>query len=266
MKIAITGNGGFLGKYTVDCLRVKNELKLFNRKKHDLFTPKTLKSFVSGQDVIIHLAGANRDIDSNIIKTNTYGTACLLEAIAAYNPGVRIILSSSSQVYSNSLYGLSKFFAEELIKNYSEKKLVEGIVLRFTNIFGTGAKPFYNSAIATFIHLAKKGESIKLNGDGSQRRDFIFVTDAAAAIEKACYYEMNKPFVTFDICSGKPISLKRVLHEIGKIKGKELDIIYTEEKPEDKQIFKTNNAAIKKLDWRQHVSFPEGLKKYYDKA
>ena len=185
MKVAITGASGFVGSYLLEALRKeKITFATFNHKKHDLFRPETLRDLVKDKDVIIHLAGVNRDDDlTNITKVNVLGTKGLLDAMLMYSPLAKLIFISSFQAYlQENIYGASKRNAEELIESYVNRSKLTAIILRFTNMYGPGSKPFYNSVIATFAHQIQKGEPIVINGDGEQKRDYLYITDGANAI------------------------------------------------------------------------------------
>lgn len=265
MKIAITGADGFLGKAVVKQLKLRKiDYSTLNRKKHNLLKPNSLKSLVSGKDTIIHLAAINKGENVDIIRTNVLGTVSLLEAISKYAPGARIIFSSSFQVYlRDGLYGLSKRAGEDLIVEYAKKSNLQGIILRISNIYGPGGKPFYNSVIATFAHLIKKGEQIKVNGDGSSKRDFIFVSDVAEAIVKAALYSSKNPFEIVDICSGKETTLNEILKTLKKVSRKKVEVVYNTE-VKDKP-WPTSDKNYKKafnlIKWKPTTSLEKGLKK-----
>lgn len=265
MKIAVTGAHGFLGKAVLKKLRAKKiSYSILDRKKHDLFDPKTLKKLVRGKKAVIHLAGANRAENIEIGKTNTLGTLSLLEAISQYAPKARVIFSSSFQVYLNeNIYGISKKHSEDLISHYASKMGIKATIFRISNIYGPGGKPFYNSVIATLNHLIKTGQPLKINGDGFQTRDFIFVEDVADAIVRAILIKKQKPFEIFDICSGKETALNEVLQLIKELSGKNFTVEYNRKIKEIPWPTKGKNFKLAKeiLKWQPVTSLKEGLKK-----
>ena len=264
MKIAITGANGFLGKALTKKLRSKKiSYTPLNSKKHDLFNPDTLKSLVSGKDVIIHLAAVNRGENKDLVETNVLGTLSILEAASKYAPNAKIIFSSSFQVYlDEGLYGISKKTAEDLIIQYTKKTNLKGVILRISNIYGPDGKPFYNSVIATFAHLVKKGGPIKVQGDGSSKRDFIFVEDVADAVVKAALYKSKEPFEIIDICYGKEATLNEILKILKKVSGKNFEVVYntdTKDKPWPTS-GKNFRRAKRLLNWKPSTSLERGLK------
>lgn len=264
MTIAITGAEGFLGKAVVNCLRAKKiPYTIFDFKKHNLLKPKTLKSLVSDKDIIIHLAAINRGDNIELCKTNILGTISLLEAAAKYAPSSKIIFASTFQVYlKNSLYGLSKKTGEDLIIQYTKKTNLKGIIFRISNIYGPGGKPFYNSVIATFAHLIKTGKELRVNGNGSQKRDYLYVDDVADAIIKAVHYTPKNPAEIFDICSGKETSLNSILKILKEVSGKNFKVEYNKDVKENRWPIsnKTFNKATEFLNWKPKMLLSKGLK------
>lgn len=264
MKVAITGATGFLGKAVTKKLEAqKISYTTLDRKRYDLLKPKSLKNFVSGKDIIIHLAAVNRGENIELLKVNTLGTLSLLEAVAQYAPNAKIIFSSTFQVYiEESLYGLSKKFAEDLISQYIKKTGLTGIIFKISNIYGPGGRPFYNSVIATLAYLIKNNEPLKINGDGSQKRDFVYVDDVVDAITKAIRTKLKNPLEVIDICSGKEISINEVLGIIRRASGKKIKVKYNrgvKEKPWPTS-GKSFDHALKLLNWKPTTPLTKGLK------
>ena len=262
-KVAITGSEGFLG---TAILKKLDEEKIaytpFDFKKNNLFKISTLRKFLTGADVVIHLAAINRGQDLEMVKVNCLGTLSLLEAMNRYCPKAKIIFASSFQVYlKNGLYGLSKKMAEDLIKEYCQKTNLQAIIFRISNIYGPGGKPFYNSVIATFAHLIKNGEPITINGDGKTKRDFIYVDDVADAIVKAVSFNPQKIFNIFHICSGKETTLNKILAIIKKVSRKNFKVMYNTNAKENLWPTSGKNFkdAKKALGWKPTTSLEKGL-------
>lgn len=280
MNIAITGSSGFIGRHLLtklDSLNIK--YTVLDRKKCNLLDSKSLRNFVLNKEVVVHLAGANRDTDFNLVKVNTLGTMGLLEAMTQYGKkGAKIVLASSFQVYKPiltqdfidekvlplpaSTYSFSKLFAEQLVAHYNQRHGLKGVVFRMANVYGPGGKPFYNSVIATFVHLIKSGRPITIHGNGSQARDFIFVGDAVRAFLKAIDYELDGIEV-FNICSGKLFSLKEIVGLLQQLMGnKKLKVSYEKAKEERLEFIKGDNSRAKKLlNWSPQVNFKAGLER-----
>ncbi len=139
--------------------------------------------------------GAEFDI---YLQSNIRATQRLLEAILKLRrdgaPFARLVYSSSSSVYGNqasypvaedapkrpfSPYGVSKLAAEQLCVLYADNFGVPSSSLRYFTVYGPRQRP--DMAFRKFLEAARKGEPWRVYGDGSQTRDFTFVTDAVRA-------------------------------------------------------------------------------------
>lgn len=262
-KIAITGSSGFLGSYLIEALRKEGmEISLFDENKDSLFEVETMKEFLHEADVVVHLAGANRDTDYNLFKVNTLGTAGLMEAVLKFSPNAKIIFSSSFQVYGESAYGLSKKLAENIIESFSRIYGIKGVIFRISNIYGLGGKPFYNSVIATFSHLIKNNKPIVIDGTGDQKRDYIYVEDVVSAIKKAIDYDSSSSFETFDICFGELYSINDIVNMFKKILPSKLAVEYKKrDSKEPEEINRSFEKARDSFSWKPVTSIEAGLLK-----
>lgn len=264
--ISVTGANGFLGQHLLKALKLRKDIKLkiFDRKKQNILDYKTLKSFVLGSDIVIHLAGINRDNDeANFLRVNTLGTQSISDAIQNFSPYSRLIFVSTFQIYQpNNMYAFSKLFAEKLIEYNSKKKCLRSTILRISNIYGPGCRPFYNSVIATFVDQIKNQQPLQITGDGEQKRDYIFIDDVVAAIEKAIDFNQEKPIYFFNIASGSLISLNRVVNILKKYSTKKIIVNYKTSHESNKELSFTKDISetYKILNWKPLINIDEGLK------
>ncbi len=264
MTIVATGSKGFIGGHLVSALKKKSvAVRELDKTRHDVFRPETMSDLMKGADVVVHLLGANRDSDATLLRTNTLGTVGVLQAMASYAPNAKLIFASSFQVYwENSFYGLTKHLAEEAIEYFVRTTPLRAHILRISNIYGPGGKPFYNSVIATFAHLVREGKPLRVTGDGEQRRDYIFVEDVVAAIEKAIYNTEGERLEYFDICSGVGTTLSEIIGIMERINGKKIKKQYepltaaqVEYEP------RTGSYAKRMLGWEPTVTLEEGIRR-----
>ena len=259
----MTGGTGFLGNHLLERLKkLKFEYTVFDKNKHDLFKPQTLKNAISKKDCIIHLAALHRDQNqNNILHVNVEGTRGVLEAMRLFNPDAKLIFTSSFQVYvKNNLYGLSKRNAEILIEKYVKKYAFKSVILRMTNLYGPGYKPFHNSALCTFIHQVKNKQVITINGDGSQTRDYLYVDDAVDAIMSSLNYE-PRTISYFDLCTGKKTSLNDIINLLRSINKDDILVKYNRAVDMDDWGIKKNyKKAAQILGWKPKTNLSDGLK------
>jgi UDP-glucose 4-epimerase len=272
MRIGVTGASGFIGSYLTSALKNYGEVVALPRGK-SLPSLAQLKSFVSEVELFFHLGGVNRGTDEEILTGNVTGTLRLLEAIKKHGePSARILFASSSQVYRlknrvakiseasslqpESIYGVSKKSAEDLIR-------ISGLpftILRLANVYGPGCRPEYNSVVATLCQRAKKKLPLKINGQGKQSRDFIYIDDVVRAFVLAGF--SGKPLTgkAYNISSGQMTSLVKI---VNAIKGFD-KTVKVEFKPggEDKISYCCDASRFKRdYGWKLKTSLSQGIEK-----
>lgn len=271
MKISLTGATGFLGTVFRKSLSQKKEFScsFFDRNKHSLSNPESLKSFVSDSNVVVHLAGVSRSAsDKEIYDVNVLGTKNLLDAVERYSPKSHLIFASSFQVYeAKDSFGRSKKQAEDLINNYVNEKGFSATILRFSNLYGVGGKPFHNSVINTFAAQIKNHTPITLSGDGTQKRDFLYISDASSALLSSILVK-TEGIRDFDICTGKLSSLVEVINLFESF-TKQKVAVYN--RPLDTRINFSSIRSFAKakdsLGWSPKIDLRSGIKemvKYYE--
>jgi UDP-glucose 4-epimerase len=217
--IAITGSRGFIGANLVGMLKEKNIP--FITFQGDLLEQDSVKEFFRVNPVkqLIHLAGSFTGSFEQLIQKNVMTTQHLLQAGA--EAGLqKIIYASTGAVYGepvgevsvesderrpNTLYGLAKKMAEDVIFHYHLVRNLDYIILRFPNVYGEGSKSGVLCNFLTDIH--SKG-SITVAGDGKQARNFLHVSDACDAIIKNINYNQND---IFNISTREKISINDIV-------------------------------------------------------
>jgi UDP-glucose 4-epimerase len=188
----------------------------------------TLKSF----KYIFHLAALPRIQPSytfinDHIQANLNESIHLLELMIKENHFPRIIYSSSSAIYGNpdkvptnenekidclNPYAFQKYEVEKYLELLSERYPFDYVCLRYFNPYGERSfNPLnklnaYSSVVGVFLNRRKRGETIFVTGDGSQKRDFIHVSDVANANYLAAIYptQLN---TAFNIGNGSTMSV-----------------------------------------------------------
>ncbi len=219
IKSLVTGGAGFIGSNLVDYLLdkghqvvcVDNESAECNDKfywndkainvKGDVTDYKFMKNVFVGAEYVFHLAAESRlqpAIKNPIeaVYKNCVGTTTVLQC--AREAGVkRVVYSSTSSGYGYNEppnietqpddclnpYSVSKIAAEKMCKMYSDLYGLETVVLRYFNVFGerSPTRGQYAPVIGIFERQRDAGEPLTIVGDGTQRRDFIYVKDVARA-------------------------------------------------------------------------------------
>lgn len=248
-KALITGINGFTGQYLTRELETAGfqVFGLTNYKTTDnrrvfacnLEDKKKLSDIVNevSPNVVAHLAAvsfvAHDDVDA-IYRTNLLGTRNLLQALDNSNDRPeKVLLASSANIYGNATrlpikensqpspendYAVSKMAMEAMAKLWMDRLPI--VIVRPFNYTGVGQTT--NFLVPKIVDHFKRKEKLIELGNIDVERDFSDVRDVANIYHKLL--EKSKPGQTFNICSGKSISLKEIISLLSEIAGYEIKI------------------------------------------
>lgn len=299
MKVLVTGGAGFIGSHTVDKLLEQGHVvavmdNLSTGKKEnvnaraaffhvDIVHDDLKKIFAAERfEYVIHHAAQTavpRSLDDPGFdcQVNVLGIVNIMEA--ARQTGVkRVVFSSSAAVYGDvnavpiaedaciqptSFYGLSKLVAENYLRMYQRIFGVEYVILRYANVYGERqGDAGEGGVISIFARKFLNDQSIEIFGDGGQTRDFVYVSDVAAANCQAL--TTSKANAVYNISTASEISVNSLVELLGKVAGKDRELHYLPAREGD--IYRSsldNRAAVKDLGWRPGISLADGLATTY---
>jgi UDP-glucuronate 4-epimerase len=205
------------------------------------------------------------------MTTNAAGTLNLLELMRKYEVK-KIVLASTSSLYAGqkmpfseelpvntpiSPYAASKKAAEVMMYSYHHLFGIDATVVRYFTVYGPAGRP--DMSIFRFIRWIDEGSELILYGDGSQSRDFTFVSDIAdgtiRALEPVGYEIVN-------LGNNHPHELIEAISLIEQFLGKKARIKRLDFQKTDMIATWANIAKAKDLfNWRPEVSLEEGLKR-----
>jgi UDP-glucose 4-epimerase len=251
----------------------------------DIRQQTTMNYLVRDRDVIFNLAGQVSHIDSmrdpyTDLEINCRSQLTMLEACRYNNPGVKLVFAGTRQVYGRptslpvdeshlvrptDVNGINKAAGEYYHLVYNNVFGVRACSLRLTNVYGPRQliKHSRQGFIAWFIRLAIENKPIQIYGDGSQRRDFVFVDDAADAFLRAGASDACNGEV-FNIGGRDPISHRDLTTLLIRIAGSG-SVRYVEWPPDKKAIdigdFYADSAKFHRVTgWQPTVTLEDGLR------
>jgi nucleoside-diphosphate-sugar epimerase len=127
-----------------------------------------------------------------------------------------------------SPYAASKLASEQYVLAYSRAGLIEGIALRYFNVFGPRQSPLsaYAAVIPLFLRAALEGKPCVVLGDGEQTRDFTYVDNVVDANCKAADAPLSACGSPVNVGAGHRTSLNRLLELVREVSGRELHADY----------------------------------------
>ena len=278
-----------------DVLGIDNFTPYYNRaiKEHHLATLRTLPGFtfveadlnaldlratLAGIDVVFHQAAQAGVLASwgetfqTYIDSNIRAMQRLLEAARDQPALQRFVYASSSSVYGNtrdlparetgmtapvSPYGVTKLAGEHLCHLYATNFGVPTVSLRYFTVYGPRQRP--DMAIHKFIRATLTNQPITVYGDGTQTRDFTFITDILAANLAAAMRPLAAGSV-YNIGGGSRISVADLIDLIQELVGSRTLLHHIEKQAGDAEHTAADlTAAQRDLDFDPKVGHREGL-------
>jgi UDP-glucose 4-epimerase len=306
MNAFVTGAAGFIGSTLVDRLladgadvvgidsftdyypRAVKERNLGGARAHPRFRfvesriqDAELAALLRDRTHVFHLAAQagvrkswGRDFSIYTVN-NIEATQVLLEAAAAMPSLQRLVNSSSSSVYGDTVpmpmredalpqpvspYGVSKLAAEQLCYLYFANSAVPAVSLRYFTVYGPRQRP--DMGFHRFLLATRRGEPIVLYGDGEQTRDFTFVSDAVNANLLAAAHGV--PGRVYNIGGGSRVSVNETLEVIERVAGrKPLITVEPAQKGDMRHTYADTSLARADLGFVPTVGLEEGLAAEY---
>tara|TARA_B100000745_G_scaffold150652_1_gene98474 strand:- start:338 stop:1258 length:921 start_codon:yes stop_codon:yes gene_type:complete len=294
MKYLVTGGAGFIGSYitkrlveeeeqvvVIDNLNTGKEKNLESIKdkidfvKGDILDKNLLEDITGNIDGVFHQAALASVQDSfskpdEYYNVNVNGTENILELAKKNN--FKVVYASSSSIYGNpkripieesdeknpiNPYAKTKLEKEELAKIYS-KMGVKVIGLRYFNVFGKGQSKEYAGVLKLFLERIRDKSPPKINGDGTQARDFVHVSDVVNSNIMSMNSDVNHAF--FNVGTGTSITILDLAKTIIKSSGLNLEPVFGPALKGDVQKTTANIDLIKeKIGWKPTVVLEEWI-------
>jgi len=232
-------------------------------------------------DIIFHLAaipGVRISIENapKVTKNNIISTVNIFEK-AIESAIKKVVIASSSSVYGNPIYtpvdenhpkspispyAVSKLCCEMYADYYFRENKLPVSSLRFYTVYGPRGRP--DMAIRIFFSKIMKNEPIKIFGDGTQIRDFTYISDIVDGLILAAENKQSSGEI-FNLGCSNPIELNQLIDKMYQIADRPKNVQYLEKKKGDVEITHSKiDKARELLHFDPKIRIDEGLKKTYE--
>jgi UDP-glucose 4-epimerase len=302
VRIIVTGGAGFIGSHIVDAyLNAGHEVLVLDslwehgggrrinvperanfvhmdirdesvaRIFHE-FKPQVVSHHAAQHSVAISSRDPKYDADVNVIGMLNVLDASVKNGVkkvifassgATYGTPERLPMDETTPQRPESPYGISKMVTEHYLRFYKNEKGLDFTALRYGNVYGPRQDPNGEAGvIAIFIGKFLKHQGVRIDSDGDQTRDYIYVKDIAQlnvlALDRGsggCYA----------IGTNTRTSVNDIYHALVDISGFEAPITHAPQRPGDARDAQFDASLAKKeLGWKAQTKIADGMRETYD--
>ena len=296
MKVLITGGAGFIGSHVADALilaghtvAIVDDLSTGNRAwlppkaafyELDIRSEELGNVFAAERpDAVAHLAAqasVGRSVSDPAFdaSVNVGGGLNLLDCCRRFDVRRMIYSSSGGAGYGDtdliptsedhpsrpaSPYGITKVAMEQYLEAWGALWGLTGVSLRYANVYGPRQNPHGEAGVvAIFCSRLLAGQPLVINGDGLQTRDFVHVSDVAAANLLAL--ERADVAGQVNIGTGVETSVNAICDGLSNAAGSRVETVHAPERPgEQRRSCLSPKLAERLLGWRPTVLLDDGL-------
>ncbi len=298
----VTGGAGFIGSHLVEALleaglrvRVLDDLSTGRRENLAHLAGRyewiegtaadfeTCRRAAEGMAFVFHQAAipsVPRSVSEPLQSHESGPTATLNMLEASRQAGVnRFVFAASSSAYGDAVelpkhegmlpqpmspYAAGKLAGEHYVRVYAQTMGLDGVSLRYFNIFGPRQDPSspYSGVISLFIKAMGEGRRPTIYGDGEQTRDFTYVTNAIAANLSAIQHPGPLHGEVYNVGTGERTRLLDLVSALNRIQGTDLKPEFRPGRPGDVRDSLASLERIgRALGYRPLIGFEEGLRR-----
>lgn len=298
MNILILGGTGFIGSHLVDALLAEGaQVRVLSRNPEqyrsplpqvdyrlgDFLNTSFLAESLQGIDTVVHalsttVPSTSNKNPQNDVHSNLEGTIGLLDEMVKQGIARVIFLSSGGTVYGNttvnpipeecplhplSSYGITKIAIEQYLFLYQQQSSLRPLILRPSNIYGPRHGHIgVQGIISTFLAAIKKGDPLKVWGDGEIVRDYLYIDDFVDVFIKAV---KSQETGIFNVGTGAGFSIREIIECTAKIVGKTPRVEFSSGRAFDtKKIILDISKAKKVFNWAPAFTLEEGIARTWD--
>lgn len=293
----VTGGAGFIGSHMVDLLieegfevrvidnlvggreenlsHLHNAPLVFERRDIRSFSPDD--ALFRGAKYVFHFAGIGDIVPSierplEYMSANVQGTVHMLECARHAGVGKFVYAASSScyglaevptredhPIVPKYPYALSKYQGEQACFHWHLVYRLPVNTIRIFNAYGTRSRTSgaYGAVFGVFLKQKLEGKPFTVVGDGTQARDFLYVTDAVRAFYKAATTE--RVGEVYNLGAGNPQTVNRLVELLGG------PVTHIPKRPAEPDSTWADITKIQtQLGWMLQISFEEGVRRILD--
>jgi UDP-glucose 4-epimerase len=153
-------------------------------------------------------------------------------------------------------YALTKMVGEQYVMHWAQVYRMPCVSLRLFNVYGPRSRTSgtYGAVFGVFLAQKRAGKPFTVVGDGTQGRDFTFVSDVADAFVRAAASDVAGEI--FNVGTGRPHTVNELVSLLGG------PVVHVPRRPGEPDLTQADSGRIRaRLGWEPRVSFEDGVRR-----